>query len=283
MLFAGVQYLMMRDGGGALADYYPSFTDRPKDLLDVSVPFTEFVVTHAAELVTIGKTRYTQTNECRRCVALLPAIWATGARRFHLVDFGTSAGLNLCFDRYQYRWREITWGPPSTVLLTTEMRGADVRPRDIEIETRLGLDVSPMDPSDPDDRRWLEALVWPEHEDRRLRLKSALDIAATKPVDRIAGDGLTNLAQVLDGLPGSNPVVVINSFVLNQFPPADRERYEQILTHGRTERPVYRVSMEWLDPEAEAADLEIDDGTGLRPVGRAQAHGEWLELEPSVT
>lgn len=278
MLFAGVQYLMMRDGGGAIAEYYPNFTDSPLGLDGVASPFTEFVLFHADELATIGRTRYTQTNECRRCVALLPAIWVFGIQRFHLVDFGTSAGLNLHLDRYRYQWGETTWGPESEVELETEMRGVEVLPAHIEVLSRTGLDLNPIDPADPDDRRWLEALVWPEHESRRLRLNSALDIAAAHPVDRIAGDGLTTLPQVLEELPGGDAVVVINSFILNQFPPDDRRRYENILTAGRQVRPVYQASLEWLDSAAEAADLEVDDGTGPRRVGRAQPHGEWLEL-----
>jgi hypothetical protein len=41
---------------------------------------------------------------------------------------------------------------------------------------------------------------------------------------------------------------------------------------------VYRVSLEWLDRDAEAADLEIDIGSGLQKIGSAQSHGEWLKL-----
>lgn len=279
MLFAGVQYLMLRDGGSSLAGYYPNLTDKPGRVEDVDAAFTDFVLANSDELVEIGQTRYTQTNECRRCTALMPAIWATGVTRFHLVDFGTSAGLNLQLDRYRYRWGGTDWGPTdSAVELETEMRGAGVTPHEIDVVSRTGLDVNPLDPSDPDDRRWLEALVWPEHSERRSRLTSALEIAATNPVDRVAGDGLTTLPRVLEGLARDASVIVVNSFILNQFSPEDRVRYQQILAEARRKRPVIQMSMEWLDQSAEAADLEIDDGSGLQRIGRAQPHGEWLEL-----
>lgn len=280
VLFAGVQYLMMRDGTTPLANYYPNFSADPGDPADIAGPFTDFVLAHADALITIGRTRYTQTNECRRCVALVPAVWATGANRFHLVDFGTSAGLNLHLDRYRYRWGPITWGPrESAVELITEMRGGAVTPHEIEILSRTGLDLNPLDPSDADDRRWLEALVWPEHHERRWRLQAALDVAASHPVDLVAGDGLVTLPRALQTLSGDDPVVVINSFILNQFSPDDRERYRQILDDARAGRPIHQVSMEWLDPSADSADLEVDDGDGRRRVGSAQPHGEWLELE----
>ena len=170
------------------------------------------------------------------------------------------------------------WGPASEVVLETEMRGSGVVPCDLSILTRTGLDLNPLDPADPEDRRWLEALIWPEHHERRSRLTAALEIAAANPVGRIAGDGLVVLPQILSRFPGDDPVVVINSFVLNQFHPEDRDRYEKALAEARRKRPVHRVSMEWLDPSAEAADVAVDDGSGLREVGRAQPHGEWLDL-----
>jgi hypothetical protein len=279
MLFAGVQYLMLREGGSSLAGYYPNITDNPGRVEDVDEPFTEFVLAYSDELAEIGRTRYTQTNECRRCTALLPAIWVAGFTRFHLVDFGTSVGLNLQLDRYRYRWGEVTWGSPdSEVELETEMRGARVRPHEIHVSSRTGLDVNPLDPSDPDDRRWLEALVWPEHGDRRTRLTSALRIAATHPVDRVSGDGLATLPRVLEGLVDDDAVIVINSFILNQFSQDDRDRYQDVLADARGRRPVVQVSMEWLDQSADAADIEIDDGSGVQRIGRAQPHGEWLEL-----
>ncbi|MGH8946267.1 MAG: DUF2332 domain-containing protein [Acidimicrobiia bacterium] len=279
ILFAGVQYLMLRDGGGELAQYFPNFTDRPRDLADVAGTLTEFVTAHADELSEIGRTRFTQTNECRRCVALLPGIWATPAERFHLIDFGTSAGLNLQLDRYAYRWDGTTWGPDSPVLLETESRGAEVSPREIEVLTRIGLDLDPVDPTDHDARLWLEALIWPEHHERRHRLRAALDLAAADPPQLVTGDALTTLGPAIDELPADAPVVVINSFILNQIPRADRTRYDDILNERRSHRPIYRVSMEWLDPSADAADLAVDDGSGLRQVGAAQPHGEWLELQ----
>jgi hypothetical protein len=278
ILFAGVQYLMLRDGGGPLAEFYPNFTDEPLPVSGVDEPFTEFVLGHADELAEVGRTRYTQTNECRRCVALLPAIWETPLSRFHLIDLGTSAGLNLQLDRYHYRWDDLEWGPASPVSLETGLRGRRPSPREVEILSRTGLDLNPLDAKDPDDRRWLEALIWPEHTGRRRRLQAALDLAAAYPPELVAGDALRTLGPVIDELPADDPVIVINSFILNQFEEPERARYDDILSERRAHRPVHRVSMEWLDKDDDAAALAIDDGSGLRKVAVAEPHGEWLEL-----
>jgi hypothetical protein len=278
VLFTGVQFIMSRDGGGGLESFYPNFTQTARDPDGIAGPFREFVLAHEAVLVEIGRTRFTQTNECRRCVALVPAIWATSLDRFHLIDFGTSAGLNLHIDRYRYRWDEVTWGPDSAVVLSTEMRGEQVVPQDVEVLSRIGLDLNPVDPSDADDRRWLEALVWPEHIDRLVRLRAALDIAIRHPVELIAGDALATLGPAIDRLPDGEPVIVINSFILNQFTPDDRGKLDEILDLGRRSRRIFRISMEWLDESDQAATLAIDDGSGLAVIGLAQPHGEWLEL-----
>lgn len=278
ILFAGVQYLMTGEGGVDLARFYPNLTDSPLGLEGIAGPFADFVLEHADELMEIGRSRYTQTNECRRCVALLPGVWATPAERFHLVDFGASAGLNLQLDKYHYTWGDLTWGPDSTVALRTEIRGEKPIPRSVEVLSRVGLDLNPIDAADADDRRWLEALVWPEHEDRRRRLVAALDLAAANPPELIGGDATATLPRALASLPGRDPVVVMNSFILNQFAAEDRERFAQVVASLRETRPVYRVSMEWLDTDAKAAWLEVDDGSGLIKIGEAQPHGEWVEL-----
>ena len=46
---------------------------------------------------------------------------------------------------------------------------------------RAGLDLKPVDLSDPGEVGWLEALVWPEQVDRLARLRAAIKIASQPP------------------------------------------------------------------------------------------------------
>lgn len=39
------------------------------------------------------------------------------------------------------------------------------------------VDLNPLNAANEDSMAWLEALVWPEHEDRRLRLTAAISMA----------------------------------------------------------------------------------------------------------
>lgn len=278
VLFAGVQYLLMNEPDEDLARYYPNLNEEPAPIADVDNPFREFVLRRRTELIEIGRTRYTQTNETGRCSALLPAIWETGCARFHLVDLGTSAGLNLLIDRYHYRWDGIGWGPSSPVTLECDLRGRPPSPGPIEVLSRTGLDLNPVDPSDPDARSWLEALIWPEQEERRRRLRAAFELYQQAKVDLVPGDAAETLGRALRGLPGVDPIVVMHSFSLNQLTRDQQTAVEDTLVAVRESRPVWRASLELLDWGDEAPELTIDDGSGPRVIGRAQPHGEWLDL-----
>lgn len=278
LLFAAVQYLLMDGADSDLARHYPSLVEDPLGPEGAGPSFRQFVLAHEEEIVHLGNTRYTQTNECRRCVALLPMVMMAPFDRFHLVDVGTSAGLNLALDRYRYRFGHLEWGPESPVVLTAESRGADPSLHGLEVLSRTGLDLNPLDPGDEEARRWLDALIWPEHEERRDRLRRALAIIEETRIEMIRGDALATLPRVLDSLPGDEPAVVMNSFAVAQLSPAGRQEIEAIANRARERRPVFRAAMELFDASDDWARMVIDDGTGGRVVGQAHPHGEWIEL-----
>lgn len=278
LMFAAVQYLLMDGEGPDLARYYPSMVPDPLPPEDVGPVFRAFVLDHEDEIVEMGNTRYTQTNECRRCVALLPLAMMAGFDRFHLVDVGTSAGLNLGLDRYHYRFGDVEWGPPSKLTLVADTRGVAPVLHEIEISSRIGLDLNPLDPNDGDARRWLEALIWPERDDRRRRLRSAFEVMADVEIEMVPGDAIETLPAVLHSLPDEDPVVVMNSFALNQVSPDGRQTVDEICRRARSTRPVHRVMMEVIDESDDWARLVTDDGSGPVEVGQAHPHGVWIEL-----
>ncbi len=278
VLFAGVQYLLLQGHGPELAAFYPNLTDSPADIQGIDYVFKSFVLDNEETLVELGSTRYTQTNECRRCVALLPAMARADFDAFHLIDVGCSAGLNLAADRYRYRWGEIEWGGEYPVLLETDLRQGAPGVDRVTVLSRTGLDLNPIDARDSDHRLWLEALVWPENEPRRVRLRAALDQLEVTPVEFVAGNAVETLDDVLAGLPMGEPAVVMNSFALNQFTPDMRSQLEAVVERHRGSRPIHRVSLELFTSDNTWANLRIDGGEGYVDLGHAHPHGEWLEL-----
>ena len=279
LVFASVHYLLMQGYETPLSGYYASLVSEPGPPEEAIGPFEEFVMEHEEWIVENSNRRYTQTNEAKRCAALLPAVWETGLERFHLVEIGASAGLNLALDGYRYRWGEVEWGPPgSPVLLEAESRGGRVRPRQVEILSRVGLDLNPIDLDDPDERDWLLALIWPEHTERRVRLEMAMELAKDVPMRMVEGDATETLPGVLSSLPGGDPVVVMNSMALMQFGRAQRESLYRTIEDAGSARPVRRVSFEILAAGDEWVTLAADSGRGLAQIGQAHPHGEWIEL-----
>lgn len=279
LVFASVQYLLMHGLETPLRNYYASLVNDPEAPEGATAPFREFVLEHRDWIVENSNRRYTQTNESKRCVALLPAVWSTGLERFHLVEIGASAGLNLVMDHYRYKWDRVEWGPSgSAVILEAASRGGSPQPRSIEILTRIGLDLNPIDLDDPDERSWLLALIWPEHGERRARLEKAIEIAERVSMEMVEGDATETLPRVLSSLPEGDPVLVMNSMSLTQFGRPQRESLYRTIEEAGSTRPVRRVSFEILAAGDEWVTIAADSGRGLAQIGQAHPHGEWIEL-----
>lgn len=279
LLFAAVQFLLMRGAEASLREHYPSLANPAKPPEGAREPFKDFVLENEERIVEIGNTRLTQTNEIKRCTALVPAIWETGLESFHLIEVGASAGLNLAMDRYRYRWGEVEWGPSdSPVLLDAVSRGGPVTPGNMQLLSRTGLDLNPIDLDDRDERDWLLALIWPEHQERRTRLTDAIDLAADVPVEMVAGDAGENLAGVLASLPLGEPAIVMNSMVLIQFTGTQRDALYRSVEAAGKDRVVKRVSFEFLAAGDDWVTISADRGRGLAQIGQGHPHGEWIEL-----
>ena len=133
-----------------------------------------------------------------RCVPLLiglDRIAEADPRPIALIELGAAAGLCLALDRYSYRFdggAVLGRGQP---VLSTTTTGAGIAPARLpEIVWRRGVDLAPLDAGDPDDARWLEALLPPDRPERRARLAAALATVRDDPPQVVEGDALAALA-----------------------------------------------------------------------------------------
>ena len=169
------------------------------------------------------RSRATQTNEPGRCAVLLPVLAAL-PQPLALLDVGASAGLCLYPDRYSYRYGDQRIGTGDPVL-DCAASGIGLPARLPEVVWRAGLDLNPLDVTDPADLRWLDALIWPEHAHRRARLRAAAARVAADPPVLVRGDLVDDLPALAARAPAEATLVVFHTSVLYQVPPPRREAF----------------------------------------------------------
>ena len=140
-----------------------------------------------AEVEAVMFERRTQTNEPARCAVLLPLLAAL-PQPLALLEVGASAGLCLLPDRYRYDYDGHRLGEGTAPSLRCRPDGDVPLPNALpDVVWRAGLDLNPLDVTDPDQVRWLELLVWPGQEHRLEMLRGALEVARAAPAARDRG------------------------------------------------------------------------------------------------
>jgi len=196
--------------------------------------FREWLLGSWDEVREVALARATQTNEAARCAVVLPLIaLAGGGGPVALLEVGASAGLDLYPDRYSYRYA--TPGGPvvldpvdgeSSVVIECAVTGpAPLPPRLPEVVWRAGIDLHPLDAGSAADVAWLDALIWPEHEDRRRRLRAAAAITAAEPPRLVVGDLVERLEEVAAHAPHGATLVVFHTAVLMYLAPNARAEF----------------------------------------------------------
>ncbi len=240
----------------------------------------------------------TQTNEVARVAGLVAALLELGRERAlpcELLELGASAGLNLNLAHYAVQLgTQAVCARDSAVALAPEWRGRAAAAGDVMIARARGVDLHPLDVSDPADRQSLRAYVWPGETRRSARLEAAIGLARMLPPLVEPGLASSWLARLLAApQPAGVRRVVFHSMVLQYAAPAERAAIDAALAAaGRAatpERPLARVSIEWR-ADRRAVELTIaewqgrpDDGEA-RLAGTCHPYGEWIEwrgLSPS--
>ena len=165
-----------------------------------------------------------------------------------------------------------TGDPPSTVLPP--------------VVWRAGIDLSPVDVTDDDAVRWLETMVWPEQDERRERLRRAVEIARADPPYLVRGDLLDALPALVDQAPPDATLVVFHSAVIAYLAHADRARFAAMMTDLVADGRCHWVSNEGprVLPDLVPPGVDVPFGRFVlavdgRPVALTHGHGaelDWL-------
>jgi len=247
---AAVHVLVLDGSAPRLATQYPSVGGTPGPQLGRL--FVEAVTEHegaVAARLGLG----VQTNEVGRSAALIGG-YLTLARRglpLRVLEIGASAGLNLCFDRFRFEAGPQGFGPVDSPLRFVDpwvARAPDLSGV-VDVASRRGCDLDPIDPATDEGRLRLRSYVWPDQPIRRARLDAAIAVARDLPVTVDRADAVTWLRRLLaDPMPGVVTVVV------------------------------HSIMFQYLSPDDRAALFALLDDAGSRATGQAPL--AWLRMEP---
>ncbi len=265
----------------------------PNALSGEWVDFTAALAAHPTSLRRFVEEQGVQTNETQRCVALVPA-FLTLAREsglpLDLIELGPSAGLNLVFDRYGYRYAEGAFGDPEARLVfCANERGrvpADLLGAPLEIRERRGIDLAPVDVATGDGSLLLHSFLWPGVTERAVRLDAAIGTFLESPTrpELLQGDYVDVLPGLLARRSQDTLTVVFQTASTGYL---DQERYDALLASldeaGADGRPLAWVSSR----RREEKEFE-DDSFGwelelriwpapARLVALVDYHGNWID------
>lgn len=253
--------------------------------------FRSFLDARWDDVSRIVLSRSTQTNEAGRCAALLPSLARLAAaegRPLALIEVGASAGLALFPDRYGYAFDGGSGGVTrlapagaasgSYPVLRCAATGPVPLPAALPaVAWRAGIDLNPLDIKDADDVAWLEALIWPEQDFRRERLRQAISIAQADPPLLVAGDLNEQLMALAGQAPADAALVVFHSAVMAYLDAAGRERFRDTVALLAADRGCH-----WISNEGHTVIVQADGSNVVPEMDTARLRGRFLLLEEGL-
>ncbi len=298
-LLAAIFRIVLRGDAPQLTPFYPVLAGRPSgppagrpagtaDPDDCWPLLREVLVEHEDE-VRRGLDLPPQTNEPGRsaclAVGLFDAVRSSGLGRVRLLEPGASAGLNLLVDRYRISGPGWSWGDENSPL-HLDTQAADVRPMPLQIVSRRGCDIQPVDVATPEGARYLTSFVWPFDLDRHARLRAALAVAAAHPVAVDRDRASMWLGRQLAEPVAPDVLTVVWQSITRQYWPGDETAaVDEAIDAARGRIAIAHITMEGVPP-ADGADgytvaihgpeLRVDG----RLVARSHHHGPPIVLMP---
>ena len=234
-----------------------------------------------------------QTNEVARSGILLGGL-LTIARETRLPlalnEIGASAGLNLHPDCYAYDLGQgRRWGPGDAPLtIPCDWRGA-APPLDapLDIASRAGSDIAPIDPADGQACERLLGYIWPDQPARLERTAAALAHGAVHKVALERADAADWAeARLAEPPQGGAARVFMHSIAWQYFAPATQDRIAAaLISAGAAATPDTPLAWLRFEPDdirgSAAIVLTLWSGGGsggeTRELGRGDYHGRFAD------
>ncbi|AND41465.1 DUF2332 domain-containing protein, partial [Cytobacillus oceanisediminis] len=284
LLFGAVHFLLLKGMEHPLKEYYPSIVNNPKSYNESFELFKDFCFKYRDEIESILKTRLVQTNEVRRCAYLYPAfctIYEKAKKPLYLVEIGTSAGLQLLWDKYSYSYGQnnIYGSIDSKLNITAEIKG-EITPilhsTPPPVSARIGLDLNTIDLNDIEENLWLKSLIWTEHSERLFMFEEAANYIKENPISLIDGDGISLLSKYVEKVPKESVICIFHTHVANQMPLEMKKNLLKTVKDIGKVRDVFHIYNNVQDRYLHL-DYYLDGIESQNTIAETDGHGRWFE------
>ncbi|MFD2208242.1 DUF2332 domain-containing protein [Virgibacillus halophilus] len=283
LFFGAVQYLLFKGSRHELSKFYSSIVRSPGQGEKCFPHFKNFCQHNRSEIIALLKEKLVQTNEVRRCGYLYPVfcfIHRKMRKPLALMEIGTSAGLQLLWDKYCYTYGDerVYGSHDSDVKIKSEVKHNRLPlllNESPQVASRLGFDLHVNDLHDPEDYLWLKSLIWPNHHERRALFEKAVYHVRSHRMNLIQGDGVQLLLKAVKNIPQEELVCVFHTHTANQFSTETKSKLLKDISTIGQERDICHVYNHIQDRKLHL-DYYVSGKEYNRIVGETDGHGRWF-------
>lgn len=290
IFFAAIHYLLLKNQDLPLAKYYPSIQKQPVTEIPFDI-FRSFCLANKNEIIKLISTRIVQTNVINRCSYLMPIfsnLINKESKSTTLIDIGTSAGLTLNFDKYQYWYNdERVYGQAKVIVKSKIIDSAVPAIAGISQPIKkIGIDQHLIDPTDKDEIMWLKALVWTDQIERFVAIDEALNLDELKNIQFIQADAISDFENVILQTEKNENLIIYATHVLYQFNQNQKDEFYSMLERVGQLRDFYFLSVESIKSLSEKYHsnetvIELTSYKDKRKtvtfIAETDGHGNWIK------
>jgi hypothetical protein len=294
LLFGAVHYLLLKKEDENLAAHYPSISGKESREIPYDL-FRAFCFRKEEEIKDILKSKIVQTNAVNRASYLMPIISSLYEEDDDLavIDIGTSSGLTLNYDRYNYVYEDGTsFGQGNVEIRSENKEGTLPSFKTIkQAKRKVGIDQNIIDVRILDNSLWLKGLIWPDLVDRFARIESAIEeFKRTENIMLLEAHSPLEFREIIASIPREEKLFIYHTHVLYQFTYEERKAFRAMLHGIGKDRDFNYLAVEggsvFDKPSYKIDDVimeltEFREGkTRMKMLGKVDAHGKWIKWMP---
>lgn len=291
LFLSAVHYLLIKSPEENLAQFYPTITGISSDEIPFDL-FKSFVLENETKILEIIQTRIVQTNVINRCSYLMPIfsqIIHSEKKHATIIDIGSSAGLTMNWDLYNYKYSEFNLNINSEIQVYTEIRNNNLPKTFFPIHqqiSKIGIDQNPIDLSDENEKLWLKALVWTDHLERFQIMDSALKLASRQKNKIFKASTISEFNEIISQVPPEHTLIIYSTVTFYQFLKELIADFWTMLDRIGNSRDLYFVSAEGLNAYQEkynTKDMVVElthyqnGEKSQKLVCTTNGHGNWID------